>query len=162
MNRYECDIEKSSCSCTRFHFCTDLPNEPLNVGSSYNTIHCEFEYLGKMNMTTLSLETSKKIYELIGEYETEKVWVTWADTDGIEHGPNIWLVFDLVGLKEGEYDCSPAYGFSELIRILPKIKDKKFPGSLGWLAADLAIAYMDSTTEKDGMAEVEDYLKKIL
>ena len=163
--------------------------QTFNYGSDHSWISTDIYslYAGDDDMTTLSLDTSKKIYELIGEYETEKIWVTWADPDGIEHGPDIWLVSDLVGLKEGEYDCSPAYGFSELIRILPKIALKdpakwmnrnvcrahgkenhcnhsdNLADAITLLIEGFAVIYSDHQfSEPEGMAKVEDYLKKIL
>lgn len=45
-------------------------------------------------MTTLSLETSKKVYELVGEYETELAWVIWHPGSLVLPGPS-WALMTI-------------------------------------------------------------------
>lgn len=120
-------------------------------------------------MTTLSLETSKKIYELVGEYETEKSWTKhFRINDALCTA--VHIPEGRFNLLKAGYEVTPAPTFSELIRILPKIGEKKgykmdvFSSGLNTfkLASDLTDMYMDAPTEEEGMEAVEEYLKKLL
>lgn len=118
-------------------------------------------------MNTLSLEASKKVYEIVGEYETEKCWLTHDDVSRLELSSCIInYLGDLGGVV-----WSPAPNFAELIRVLPNIGEKK-----GWpethfckgeisacsVTEDIACTYMLASTEPEGMKAVEDYLMKLL
>lgn len=104
-------------------------------------------------MTTLSLIASKKVFEIVGEYETEKCWIQGAVSFDPEGTQEI-ITSDRWSLYEGRpssYNISssdigygiptpewskiiddrlrglkivPTYTFSELIRVLPKIGEK--------------------------------------
>lgn len=94
-------------------------------------------------MTTLSLEASKKVFEIVGEYETEEF---------TEEVREPWVV------------CIPRPNFAELIRVLPKIAKVK-----GWadyecplFFQDIGALYMSGKTEQEGMAAVEKYLMELL
>ena len=114
-------------------------------------------------MTTLSLEASKKLYELIGEYETELHWAVAK--------PNEMSCFEPLDISgwENEYlekwqAFIPAPNFAELIRVLPKVGEKK-----GWSPYDepldikhLVSRYIFAPTEPEGMHQVEEYLMKLL
>lgn len=114
-------------------------------------------------MTTLSLEISKKLYELIGEYESEFQWKGHED-------PNKNECFGWTLLRTNEKDVDwdrefPASTFAELIRdVLPKLV---LHGSFSWRASrnmisvDLCRLYRDAPTEPEGMKAVEDYLKSL-
>lgn len=112
-------------------------------------------------MTTLNLEASKKVYELLGDtYKTRDSFSEKEEPD--------CLCGDHV---EPGYKLIPKPNFSELIRLLPKIGEKK-----GWLKAtfcmgdvsartvgeDLTWLYMNAPTEEQGMEEVSKYLLKVL
>jgi len=103
-------------------------------------------------MTTLSLEASKKVYEIVGEYET----LDMEKVDGDVFPDKEWI---------------PRPNFAELIRVLPKIGEKK-----GWpethfckgeisacsVTEDIACTYMLASTEPEGMKAVEEYLLNLL
>lgn len=97
------------------------------------------------NMTTLSLETSRKIHDLIGDYETCE-WHEVAD-DRDPHRP---------------HERIPTPNFSELIRILPKIGEGKDWGNIYNSAYLLVDKYMDAVDEKEGMKAVERRLLSFL
>lgn len=99
-------------------------------------------------MTTLSLEASKKVYEIVGEYETEEC----HDAD------DGWT-----NEVTGKHEYIPRPNFAELVRVLPKIIRAKRPewrvnDSIGMYAEKYALA----PTEPEGMAAVETYLMKLL
>lgn len=123
--------------------------------------------------TRLSLEASKKIFELVGEYETEKCYLIppegcFGATEPIEWGI---LGDDLI---ERGYSGVPAPSFSELVRVMPKIGVKKQWGIMperSFYEARISPShhsmmmvemYMSSPTEPEGMAAVERYLMEIL
>ena len=96
--------------------------------------------------TTLSLEASKKVFEIVGEYETEEF---------TEEVREPWVV------------CIPRPTFAELIRVLPKIREKRdgYNDEEDWLTlayVEVTQAYMRAPTEPEGMAAVETYLMKLL
>jgi len=122
--------------------------------------------------STLSLETSKKIYELVGEYGTEWKWERITDKNTGE-----WLLWEKLRTPFNDEICEyfgiaheryPAPTFSELLRILPKIAEKK--GDWSWAnfshirdrAADLCEKYYSAPTEPEAMAAVDKYLSKLL
>lgn len=111
-------------------------------------------------MTTASLELSRKIYELVGEYETEEFY---EDNDG-------WT-----NAQTGEHDYIPRPNLAELIRILPKIGEKKGWDENARIAGfpiesmkiferinNIVLGYMFAPTEPEGMKAVEDYLLRLL
>jgi hypothetical protein len=110
-------------------------------------------------MTTLSLEASKKVYEIVGEYETEKLRTN--DTGYIHE--------ELPSCRIG-IDCYPAPNFPEMIRVLPKIGEKMCWnsgfGRTGTCLIDvlynMSIIYMNAPTEPEGMQAVEEYLLNLL
>ena len=90
--------------------------------------------------STLSLSCSWKIYGLLGDtYLTQARWQ----------------------LPE---ECPPAPSFSETIRLLPRIAEKKGWSENGlWGSADdIAQMYMLSDTEEEGMEQVSNYLEALL
>lgn len=98
-------------------------------------------------MTTLSLEASKAIYDLVGEYETEltEEWICSCADDGYGScGPTI-----------------PLPNFAEVVRIMPRIGRAKKKILAPWII-DLADKYMFAPTEEKGMAAVEKYLLSLL
>lgn len=109
-------------------------------------------------MTTLSLEASKKIFELIGEYETEKIF------------HSIYIDRFIVIVRAGTLSRGdiPIPTFSELIRVLERFWEKKrwivdeTDNDLCLDIARMAILYADAPTEPEGMKAVEDYLMKLL
>ena len=93
-------------------------------------------------MTTLSFEASRRVYELIGEYETN------------------------ARIADASLKFYPSPAFAEVILVvIPKLVDH---GSFSWrasrkgIATDLCALYQDATTEPEGMKAVEDYLMKLL
>lgn len=110
----------------------------------------------------LDLETSKLISELVGEYETEKKAPLMACDCG---EPDLCKYADEIG------DTVPLPNFGEVIRILPKIGEKKgirnYGGPKhinllhhhGWWLTKL---YMNATTPEQGMKEVGTYLRTLL
>ena len=154
-------------------------------------------------MTTLSLSCSRKIYELLGDtYETEKYWVNgdvgygyegdleitpsenWNLTDCKPDRGDVEVSYELYEAGLDAYSAEkdrlfslltpiPAPSFSETIRLLPKIAEKK-----GWkdyvnrnedsgcgmwdVAEDLTCFFVEATTEAEAMAKVSEYLEKML
>ena len=114
-------------------------------------------------MTHLSLEASKKVYELVGEYETEKHWS--RSTKGKVMPWRFGYFSKTMGTE-----IIPAPTFAELIRVLPKIGEKKgWPVSGARLAGKMVnklvrmtAIYVGALTEPEGMAAVEEYLMKLL
>lgn len=107
-------------------------------------------------MTPLNLDLSRKIYELVGEYETDKYWVDYDDT-----GPHL----SETGLipKYPYQTCFPAPTFSELIRILPRIGEKlDWRSHLEMHSQKLLEKFMLATTDQKGMEAVEAYLEKLI
>lgn len=95
-----------------------------------------------MNPTT-SLDFSRKLFEIIGEQETE-------------HYANEELFDRSLGI--------PAYTFGELLKVIPLIAEKK-----GWkegvdlhTAAAISFAFISPTIPEQGMKDVEDYLMTML
>lgn len=115
--------------------------------------------------TRLSFEASKKIFELIGDYNTETRWVN-VDGDFLNDGSGEkeWsLLRDF--LPSSNSLSFPTPSFSELVRVLPKIGEKKdwWPhNDTDVLAGHLARIYANAPTEPEGMAAVERYLMEIL
>lgn len=116
-----------------------------------------------MKTAYLDRDVAEKIYELVGEHETENEY---------RH-----LTFDIYQLirRKKKYTgislgCFPAPDFSETIRILPNIGGKK-----GWerdevtnkismrrVSHILAEIYMLAPTAEEGMKNVSDYLRRII
>lgn len=107
-------------------------------------------------LTTLNLELSRKIFELVGEYPTKNHY---------DHEDKICDC----GLKN---EGIPAPNFAEVIReVLPRIGEKKawrnWSGPKHTNIVDhhgfwLMKAYKDAPTEKEGMEQVEKYLEGLL
>lgn len=118
-------------------------------------------------MTTLSLEASKKVYEIVGEYETEKCWVQGSVEFDCDGSPEITLgeEWSLYEGRPGKFDLStsdigygiptpewsrilderlktlkvfPTYNFAELVRVLPKIAKAK-----GWADYECPLFFQD-------------------
>lgn len=133
-------------------------------------------------MTALNLEASKKVYELLGDtYETEFFWDKWcehiypcvpsdhklkvhSEADFTKDGSELYFY-------EPSDDAISAPNFSELIRLLPKIGEKKGWSEDVWdsnrinlrrMSHILAEIYMLAPTEEQGMEEVSKYLLKVL
>lgn len=110
--------------------------------------------------TPLSIECSRLIYELVEDYETEKIWIregeegslwrlgfTWEDHDNRMVSQYIsWKVF-------------PAPTFSELLRVLPMIK---IQGDWWKDIKNMVEIYITSVSEPEGMKAAEEYLMKLL
>lgn len=104
-------------------------------------------------MTTLNLEASKKVYELLGDtYASER---EYSPQEGYNTGGFVY----------------PRLNFSELIRLLPKIGEKKGWSEDVWdsnrinlrrMSHILAEIYMLAPTEERGMEEVSKYLLSVL
>jgi hypothetical protein len=115
--------------------------------------------------STLSLKTSQKLYELLGECETEKLWARWTDPDGKDSGWYVDWAENVRMMKEGEYDWYPAFSFSELIRLLPRITDTFniwTEYTLPTISKELLDLYMLAPSEKAGMELVDERLAKHL
>lgn len=138
-------------------------------------------------MTTLSLEASKKVFDLIGEYGTENYWGKWClhsrfcDREPIELHKEGEMKLDSVGdadsFSHGKDDI-PAPTFAELIRVLPRISDTKkwtshngkiqginrikVKGGVSEMIAHMTMIYMYAPSEPQGMKEVEKYLMELL
>jgi len=129
-------------------------------------------------MTTLSLEASKRVFELIGEYETDN-----RHNDSLPKNTKKYLgsgihVTDPLSHSCRRQGCAPAPTFAELIRVLPRIGEKKGwaeyrltlsegekskdIGEAGVTAMNMGLEYMSAPTEPKGMAEVEEYLMKLI
>jgi len=111
-------------------------------------------------MPTLDRDVAEAIYELLGDtYETERYW--YSPAIGM---PITWK---LLTHKPNPINASwyPAPDFSETIRLLPKIGEKK-----GWDEGrvlqpemyKMVWAYAFVPTEEQGMKQVSEYLRKIL
>jgi len=110
----------------------------------------------------LSLETSRRLYELLGEVETEQYWIkpSSAQTYFLASKQNMGTRDQ--STLEGVY---PAPSFGELIRLLPALGEK-----LGWSSHEIqdkhlsivAVQYMVAPTPQEGMEKVEAYLEKLL
>lgn len=111
--------------------------------------------------STLSLSCSKKLHALLGDtYETK--WA-WFNNDG-EMGMTLgWeLVFFGWARETKGYEWHPSPSFSETVRLLPKIAEKK-----GWNGYQLELefistVYATAPTEEKGMEDISEYLEKIL
>jgi hypothetical protein len=102
-------------------------------------------------MTTLSLECSKKIYDLIGEYETEQTYSEREEPDclcGNHDDPGYILI--------------PKPNFAELIRLIPKIGKKKGWKEPYFRAYLMTDKYMETLSEREGMQKVEEYFLRHL
>lgn len=110
--------------------------------------------------STLSLSCSKKLYELLGEkFNTEQHWAEVTDSDGETAK---YSVVDYYNCSD--VNCVPASSFSETIRLLPKIAERK-----EWkdyecplFFQDVGTIYMSAPTEEEGMKRVSDYLEALL
>lgn len=117
-------------------------------------------------MCTLSLECSKKLYALLGEYETEQRWsVKIACLRGVL--PEAYLIPRGSVMTADKYSI-PAPNFAETIRLLPKIGEKKGWGTLhihghtSTIANDVMMDYMLAPTPEEGMERLSEYLMKLL
>lgn len=110
--------------------------------------------------STLSLSCSRKIYELLaGACQTERFWVVkFKDPFKPTH-----LATSNDVIPADSYSI-PAPSFSETIRLLPKIAEKK-----GWedyecslFLYDVYPLYVSTPTEEEGMAKVSEYLEGLI
>lgn len=119
-------------------------------------------------MTTLSLPTSRKIFELIGEYETEKVWSIpnpGRAANGTERKALEESTIEVYSRKTkwgSKFDSIPTPTFAELIRVLPKIAEKKEWFGCQLETERLTRLYQNAPTEPDAMLQVNKYLDKLL
>ncbi len=105
--------------------------------------------------STLSLPCSKKLYELLGDtYETESFHEKRI-TDEVDLGNGTMFYY---------YKKIPLPSFSEMIRLLPRIAEKK-----RWqeyecplFFQDVGAIYMSAPTEEEGMERVSNYLEALL
>ena len=117
-------------------------------------------------MPTLNLEASKKVYELLGWLDVEKHF-------GKHRGSNKVHPTDPMSHSCRRDGCIPLPNLGELIRLLPKIGEKK-----GWefeeffgrvtiakvriVAYHLANYYLEAPSPEEGMEEVSKYLLSII
>jgi hypothetical protein len=120
-------------------------------------------------MTPCSLEPSKAIHALIGEYETEWIFdVARCDIPTCNCGKDhIERVRRVDMIPHAVFYPSPT--FAELIRVLPRIGEKKgwkrhgtALKSTGICSYDLVDIYQDAPNESEAMKACEDYLMKLL
>lgn len=120
-------------------------------------------------MTTLSMEASSKVYDLIGFYDTEKSWCLPKEGDFSCVEPLDVRSYDAEYLKNFE-EVLPAPTFAELIRAFVEIGAAKNLKHGSWRryqatrfhAARMLRRYMEEPTEQDAMQSVEAYLIKLL
>ena len=122
-------------------------------------------------MTTTSLEFSKRLHKLLGEFETE---LSWCQKRKFEEPFATWffscsdLPCDWCKKKSGFTSHIPAPSFSELIRLLLKLGEKleldvnRWGKTYGVLAGALTDRFRNAPTESEGMAAVESYLESLL
>lgn len=120
-----------------------------------------------MTAATLSLSCSRKIYELLGDaYGTSRHWdPEFGRLCRCGDGPEEFRHLTAV----------PAPNFSETIRLLPKIAEKK--GWIYWVeeknelenleklaevTQGICWQYTKTKTEEEGMAKVSEYLENAL
>jgi hypothetical protein len=106
-------------------------------------------------MTTLSLNASRRVHELVGDYETERRWRCKIHKDT---GRTEWIASKPRLVNKARY--IPAPSFSELIRILPRIE--KIAERIDTHTRYLAFRYRDASTEPEAMAACESYLMKLI
>lgn len=113
-------------------------------------------------MSTLSLKASQSIFEIVGNYETEKVWNRTTERDG----KPFWVLSD--SNPHNVYHYLPAPNFAELVRILKKLQDTTKNNEVwkvAWvkmISTNLVEAYISGKTEPEGMAAAEVYLMNLL
>lgn len=115
-------------------------------------------------MTTLSLECSKKIYALIGPFDTQII-----NMKGVA-GWQEYRVDDAIRLlmKNGTYPWLPRPNFAEVVRILPKIGEKKgdvidmSPNQYSFWSLVMTGLYRDAPSEPEGLQQVDAYLSQLL
>jgi len=113
-------------------------------------------------MTHASRELSRRIFDLVGPYETEMIYMK---------GVNGWQKYRIdEGIKpllnNPQYPWYPLPNFAEVIRILPRLLGKPRDwydrqDVKSWLR-DILYNYMEAPTEPEGMAAVESYLMKLI
>lgn len=112
---------------------------------------------------TLSLSCSRKIYELLGDtYTTEHRW----HKRGVSFSPVPygWTIPDDAQTRTVELYDYPAPSFSETIRLLPKIAEKKKLNEHIFRSHVISIvgSFMLAPTEEEGMAKVSEYLESLI
>lgn len=129
-------------------------------------------------MSTLSLEASKKVFEIVGEYETEKKYAVSKEDDFFVHAVSPRKPFydprlcwsdahgDALNNPE-DFNFVPRPNFAELIRVLPKMQ-KTTGNNEEWASAwcrinatAMVLAYMQAPTEQEGLRAVEKILMEI-
>jgi hypothetical protein len=122
-------------------------------------------------MTTTSLEFSKLLHELLGDFETEKKWVIWHPYSIILPGPSWQLMSipEIFYLPDKEYKAIDAPNFAELLRLMQKIGEKmKWSQEedarcqIGYVIAEMTYLYVYAPTESEAMLAVEKYLTPLL
>jgi len=116
-----------------------------------------------MPLSTLSLETSKKIYDAIGAYETDKCYIMPPSEKSGSALPVGWGVLGQ-DLEEYGYAGIPAPNFAELIRVFLKISMAKvWPESQNRLVfQDVVTLYASGPAGEDGMQRVDAYLNTLI
>lgn len=129
----------------------------------------------RMTLSVLPLETSRLIYELVGEYECERYWVVYRSA--VSSSPRLIWAKPRNGRQSDSKNYLvriPAPNFAETIRVLPrlcKVKRKEEEKVKGWIsnawlehhiANDALDLYMNAPSEPKGMAAVNSYLLKLL
>ena len=100
---------------------------------------------------TLSLECSKKLYTLLGEYETEQR-ISPENTCGSCYENESHIPFG---------QCIPNPNFAETIRLVNQIASKSDLDPHD-LFEKLGALYMLAPTPEEGMERVSEYLMKLL
>lgn len=119
-----------------------------------------------MNHSTLDRDVAEAIYKLLG-------WLDVAKHYGKHRGGYKAHSTDPMSHSCRRNGCIPLPDFSETIRLLPKIGEKKGWGMNNeyqgdeepmreYYAKELSIIYMDAPSPFEGMAQVSAYLRKIL
>ena len=131
-----------------------------------------------MTHPTLDRDVAEKIFRIVGECDTKSIWFLIQDDVGwkeqLETKPHISHNTDILshpGTIKGLQGFS-APDFSETIRILPEIGEKKMwhldiphggkDHSIGDVYSRLCVIYGFAPTPSEGMKLVSDYLRKIL
>lgn len=118
-----------------------------------------------MTLSVLPLETSRLIYELVGEYECERYWVVYRSA--VTGSPRLIWAKPRNGRQSDSKNYLvriPAPNFAETIRVLPRIGEKKGWSDLdqGIYRDDIAMLYAEAPIEPEGMDDVNSYLLKLL
>lgn len=115
---------------------------------------------------TFSLGFCKRLHALLGEYETEKIWMRAP-------GSKEWNIRLSSALRAGlAYETVPCISFQELLRLLPHVGANKgwcelHGGDWYWfdqkdVVMHVAMLYALAPTEEEAYAQVEAYLSPLI